>query len=65
MTLTIITKLVPPNDTEAPNTPLKKNGMTMRLNVNVYIDDRGGLPSVYRMLDKLITKIENGEIVYE
>ena len=32
---------------------------------NVYIDDRGGLPSVYRMLDKLITKIENGEIIYE
>lgn len=32
---------------------------------NVYIDDRGGLPSVYRMLDKLITKIEDGEIVYE
>lgn len=32
---------------------------------NVYIDDRGGLPSVYKILDKLITKIENGEIVYE
>lgn len=32
---------------------------------NVYIDDRGGLPSVYRMLNKLITKIENGEIAYE
>lgn len=32
---------------------------------NVYIDDRGGLPCVYRMLDKLITKIENKEIVYE
>ena len=32
---------------------------------NVYIDDRGGLPSVYRMLEKLITKIENGEVVYE
>lgn len=32
---------------------------------NVYIDDRGGLPFVYRMLDKLITKIENEEIVYE
>lgn len=32
---------------------------------NVYIDDRGGLPSVYRILDKLITKIEKGEIVYE
>ena len=32
---------------------------------NAYIDDRGGLPSVYRMLDKLITKIENEEIVYE
>lgn len=32
---------------------------------NVYIDDRGGLPSVYRMLDKLIAKIEKGEIIYE
>lgn len=32
---------------------------------NAYIDDRGGLPSVYRMLDKLITKIENGEIAHE
>lgn len=32
---------------------------------NVYIDDRGGLPSVFKMLDKLITKIESGEIVYE
>ena len=32
---------------------------------NVYIDDRGGLPLVYRMLEKLITKIENGEVVYE
>ena len=32
---------------------------------NVYIDDRGGLPCVYRMLDKLITKIENGGAVYE
>lgn len=32
---------------------------------NVYIDDRGGLPSVYKMLSKLITKIENGEIAYE
>lgn len=32
---------------------------------NVYIDDRGGLPMVYRMLDKLITEIENGEVVYE
>ena len=32
---------------------------------NVYIDDRGGLPSVYKMLNKLITKIENGEVVYE
>ena len=31
---------------------------------NVYIDDRGGLPSVYKMLDKLITKIEKGEVVY-
>lgn len=32
---------------------------------NVYIDDRGGLPFIYRMLEKLITKIEKEEIVYE
>ena len=32
---------------------------------NVYIDDRGGLPFVYKMLDTLITKIENGEVSYE
>lgn len=32
---------------------------------NVYIDDRGGLPFVYRILDKLITKIESGEVVHE
>ena len=30
---------------------------------NVYIDDRGGLPSVYNNLSRLITKIENGEVV--
>lgn len=30
---------------------------------NVYIDDRGGLPSVYNILNKLITKIEDGEVV--
>jgi hypothetical protein len=30
---------------------------------NAYIDDRGGLPSVYNNLNKLITKIENGEVV--
>ena len=29
---------------------------------NVYLDDRGGLPSIYRILDKLITEIEQGEI---
>jgi hypothetical protein len=29
---------------------------------NVYIDDRGGLPSVYNNLNRLITKIENGEV---
>ncbi|MBQ2803921.1 MAG: hypothetical protein IJF07_08500 [Lachnospiraceae bacterium] len=29
---------------------------------NVYIDDRGGLPCVYRMLEKLISKIETGEV---
>ncbi len=29
---------------------------------NVYLDDRGGLSSVYRILDRLITEIENGEI---
>ena len=32
---------------------------------NVYIDDRGGLPSVYRILEKLITKIEIGDVKYE
>lgn len=32
---------------------------------NVYIDDRGGLPTVYRILDRLITEIENGEVKYE
>lgn len=32
---------------------------------NVYIDDRGGLPFVYKMLDTLITKIENGEVAHE
>lgn len=32
---------------------------------NVYYDDIGGLPSVYRMLDRMISKIENGEVVYE
>lgn len=31
---------------------------------NVYIDDRGGLPTVYNILIKLITRIENGEVVY-
>lgn len=31
---------------------------------NVYIDDRGGLPMVYDHLNKLIHKIEMGEIKY-
>lgn len=31
---------------------------------NAYIDDRGGLPSIYRNLNKLIDKIENGEVTY-
>ena len=31
---------------------------------NAYIDDRGGLPSIYSNLNKLITKIENGEVIY-
>lgn len=31
---------------------------------NVYIDDRGGLPTVYRILSKLIEEIENGEVVH-
>ena len=31
---------------------------------NAYIDDRGGLPSIYRNLYKLITKIENGEVTH-
>lgn len=32
---------------------------------NVYLDDRGGLSSIYRILDRLITEIENGEVTYE
>lgn len=32
---------------------------------NVYIDDRGGLPFVYDILDALIKDIEKGNIVYE
>lgn len=32
---------------------------------NVYLDDRGGLPMVYRILMELIDKIETGEIVHE
>ena len=32
---------------------------------NVYIDDRGGLPSIYRMLNKLISGLESGEVKYE
>ena len=32
---------------------------------NVYIDDRGGLPSVYRILNRLITEIEKGTVKYE
>ena len=32
---------------------------------NVYIDDRGGLPSVYRILNRLITEIEEGTVKYE
>lgn len=32
---------------------------------NVYIDDRGGLSSIYKILNKLIEKIEKGEVVYE
>ena len=31
---------------------------------NAYIDDRGGLPSIYNNLNKLIDKIENGEITH-
>ena len=31
---------------------------------NVYIDDRGGLPTVYDILSKLINKIEIGEVTY-
>ena len=41
---------------------------TVRVNgrkvyANVYIDDRGGLPCVYKMLLKLIEKIERGDLV--
>lgn len=31
---------------------------------NAYIDDRGGLPSIYNNLNKLITKIDNGEVTH-
>lgn len=31
---------------------------------NAYIDDRGGLPSIYRTLNKLIDKIESGEVTH-
>jgi hypothetical protein len=31
---------------------------------NAYIDDRGGLPSIYYNLNKLIVKIENGEVTH-
>ena len=36
-----------------------------KIYANVYIDDRGGLPSVYKMLDKLITKIESGQLLHK
>lgn len=32
---------------------------------NVYIDDRGGLPMVYDMLESLITDIEKGVVQYD
>lgn len=32
---------------------------------NVYIDDRGGLPIVYENLERLIGRIERGEVAYE
>lgn len=32
---------------------------------NVYIDDRGGLPLVYKMLSRLITEIEREDVSYE
>ena len=35
-----------------------------KIYANVYIDDRGGLPTVYRNLCKLISRIEKGEVVY-
>ena len=31
---------------------------------NAYIDVRGGLPSIYYNLNRLITKIERGEVVH-
>lgn len=36
-----------------------------KIYANVYIDDRAGLPTVYRNLCKLISKIEKGEVIYE
>lgn len=32
---------------------------------NVYIDDRGGLPTAYRILLRLIDEIEKGEVTYD
>lgn len=45
---------------------LSTNNCYQRLeDANVYIDDRSGLPLVYEILDKLITKIEKGEVIHE
>ena len=40
---------------------VKTNGL--KTYANVYIDDRGGLPLVYKMLLKLIDRIERGEVI--
>lgn len=36
-----------------------------KIYANAYLDDRAGLAEMYVILNKLIDKIENGEIVYE
>ncbi len=36
-----------------------------KIYANVYLDDRGGLSSVYCILSKLISEIEKGDVVYE
>ena len=43
------------------NSSVAVNGR--KIYANVYIDDRGGLPLVYSILDNLIDEIKNGQIL--